>query len=42
MVQLIYDNAIKAISDFAQSGTFEFLNEVMDYAELENWFIDPS
>ena len=40
MAQLIYGNAIKAISELAQSGTFNFLNEVMDYKEVENWFIE--
>ena len=40
IAQLIYGNAIKAISELAQFGTFNFLNEVMDYQELEDWFID--
>lgn len=42
MAQLIYGNAIKAIGELAQSGTFNFLNEAMDYAELESWFSEPS
>lgn len=42
MAQLIYGNAIKAISELAQDGTFGFLNEAMDYEKLESWFVDPS
>ena len=42
MAQLIYGNAIKAISELAQSGTFSFVREAMDYEELESWFADPS
>jgi len=42
MAQLIYGNAIKAISELAQFGTFNFVNEAMDYAELEEWFVGPS
>ncbi|MBX2869542.1 MAG: isocitrate lyase/phosphoenolpyruvate mutase family protein [Acidiferrobacterales bacterium] len=39
IAQLIYGNAINAIRELAESGTFDFLNDVMDYEELEGWFV---
>ena len=42
MAQLIYGNAIKAVSELAKVGTYNYLNEAMGYEELEGWFSDAS
>ncbi len=42
MAQLIYGTTIAAISEVAESGTFNFVNEAMNYEELESWFIDSA
>ncbi len=38
MAQLIYGSVIRTISDFAKTHSLEFVNEAMDYQELEAWF----
>lgn len=40
MAQLIFGTAIKAIKEIAEFGTFNFVNDAMDYEELESWFSD--
>lgn len=40
MAQLIYGTAIAAIREVAESGTFNFAKDAMNYAELEEWFVD--
>ncbi len=40
MAQLIYGTTIAAITEVAESGTFNFVKNAMDYEELESWFND--
>ena len=41
MAQLVYGTTIAAISEVAESGTFNFTKDAMDYDELEKWFVSP-
>lgn len=38
IAQLVYGKAIVAIKELAESGTFGFLHDAMDYEALEAWF----
>lgn len=38
IAQLAYGKAITAIKELAESGTFRFVDDAMDYEELEAWF----
>ncbi len=38
IAQLVYGKAITAIKELAESGTFNFVHDAMDYEELEAWF----
>ncbi len=40
MAQLIYGTAIAAISELAESGTFNFVKDAMEFEELESWFTE--
>lgn len=40
MAQLIYGTTIAAITEVAESGTFNFVKNAMDYEKLESWFND--
>ena len=39
---LAYGSLIAAARDIAQSGTFDFLGNVMDFAELDAFFKQPT
>ncbi|MBX2878858.1 MAG: isocitrate lyase/phosphoenolpyruvate mutase family protein [Granulosicoccus sp.] len=38
MAQYIYGSVIKTVSEFAKTKSLDFVNEAMDYEELETWF----
>lgn len=38
IAQLVYGKAIAAIKEIAETGTFRFVQEAMDYEVLEAWF----
>ncbi|MBX2839616.1 MAG: isocitrate lyase/phosphoenolpyruvate mutase family protein [Gammaproteobacteria bacterium] len=38
IAQLVYGKAISAIKELADSGTFNFVHEAMNYEELEAWY----
>lgn len=38
IAQIVYGKTITAIKELAESGTFNFVHDAMDYEELESWY----